>query len=355
MKNFKDTMIQSNAPIYQAIACLESNGAQITLIVDEAGKLLGTITDGDVRRGLLKGIDLNEPVTCIMNPKPLTIAPDSTKEQSLILMKANEVKHITCVDKQNTVQALYVIDDILLSSPKRSNKVVIIAGGLSQRLRPITESCPKPMLEIGGQPLLETIILQLKEAGFEQIIITVNYLAHMIQDYFQDGAKWGLDIQYIKEKNKLGTAGALSLIEQKIEEPFLVMNGDLLTRIDYEALLDFHITHHATATMEVRSYEMEIPYGVVRIEDQKVTQFDEKPIKKFFVNAGLYVFSPAILQKIPKGIYLDMPALLTTCIENHLNVVPFPVREYWRDIGHHQDFEKAHQDFDKFFNIYCSA
>jgi NDP-sugar pyrophosphorylase family protein len=231
----------------------------------------------------------------------------------------------------------------------RDNWVVLMAGGLGSRLRPLTDECPKPMLRVGNKPLLETIIETFIEQGFRRFFISVNYMADTIKEYFGDGSRWGAEIQYLEETSRLGTAGALSLLPEKPQAPLLVMNGDLLTKINFRQLLDFHREHHAQGTMCVREYEFQVPYGVVKMDHHRITGFEEKPIQRYFVNAGIYVLEPQALQHIPHGVFFDMPSLFQTLMADRQEAVVFPIREYWLDIGHMADYDRANGEFARNF------
>ncbi len=229
--------------------------------------------------------------------------------------------------------------------------MVLMAGGMSMRLRPLTNDCPKPMLKVGGKPILETILTTLIQFGFYKFTISINYLANQIIYYFGDGSKWGVEIRYIEEVDKMGTAGALSLLHQETRHPLIVMNSDLLTKIDFNQLLNFHHEQNAIATMCVREYDYTVPYGICTLEDNVIVDVIEKPTYKFFINAGVYVLEPQVLNSIPRNSYLDMPTLFSSLIKQKMRTVPFPIREYWLDIGHLSDFEKAHREYEHVFEI----
>jgi NDP-sugar pyrophosphorylase family protein len=220
-----------------------------------------------------------------------------------------------------------------------------MAGGMGQRLRPLTEDCPKPLLSVGGRPLLETILLQFREHGFQRFFISVNYRADMVEGHFGDGDALGVTVNYLREDAPLGTAGALGALPDAPREPVFVMNGDVLTRVDFSGMLSFHREHKAAATMAVRGFEMQVPYGVVNVEDQRITAIEEKPVHRFFVNAGIYVLEPDVVAAIPKGEHLDMPALFTRLHAQGRTTAAFPVHEYWMDIGRKQDFDQANTDY----------
>jgi NDP-sugar pyrophosphorylase family protein len=225
-----------------------------------------------------------------------------------------------------------------------------MAGGLGTRLRPLTDDIPKPLLKVGNKPILETIIRNFAEHGFVNITISLNYKGDMIKDYFGDGSDFGVNIDYVEENKRLGTAGALSLLKENPHEPFFVMNGDLLTDVNFSHLLDFHSFGNSTATMCVREYEYQVPYGVIQTKDSDITSIVEKPIQKFFVNAGIYVLSPSVFNDIPENEFFDMPTLFNILIEKQKKVSSFPIHEYWLDIGRMSDFEQAQSEYFRIFS-----
>lgn len=345
MKDWKRILIKPDASIIEAIEIIDNGSLQIALVVDSDNRLLGTVTDGDVRRGLLKRIDINEePVTLIMNAKPTVARSNENREAIFALMKAKDLGQMPIVDEQGRVISLET-----LHSYEPDNWVVIMAGGIGSRLSPLTQDNPKPMLHVGDRPILETILLNFAEQGFRKFYIAVNYKAEKIEDYFGDGAKWGVTIKYLREKERLGTAGSLSLIPERPQLPLLVMNGDLLTKVNFRQLLDFHQEHRAVATMCVREYRIQLPYGVVQLDKHRLTGITEKPVHNFFVSAGVYVFEPDALGYVPADAYLDMPSLFEKLIAGQKETAVFPLREYWIDIGRMGDFKRAEGEFYEVF------
>ncbi len=345
MKLWRKTLVQPTATIRKAIEKIDTNATQIALVVDEHGRLLGTVTDGDVRRGLLSGISLDDTVGHIMNINPTVAHRNQSSQSILTLMRDKTLYQIPVVDEHGVVTGLEVLKTLIGQS--RPNPVVIMAGGLGTRLRPHTDTCPKPMLKVGGKPILETILGNFVEQGFRQFYLSVNYMAEMIIDHFGDGAAWGVEIEYLRETERLGTAGALSLIPERPAAPVLVMNGDLLTQVNFNHLLNFHAKHKSVATMAVREYEFQVPFGVVNLEMPRILRIDEKPVHHFFVNAGIYALDPEVIDMVPKGEYFDMTTLFDRLIEAKRSTIAFPIREYWLDIGRLDDFERAHVDFAK--------
>lgn len=349
MKDWKSTLISPRASIVEALKIIDDSSMQIVLVVDENQKLLGTVTDGDVRRAILRKISLNEPVEKIMHTSPRVASITDDKKQVISLMRQKDLKHIPVVDEAGRVVDLKIFID-MIKPQHTENLVVLIAGGLGTRLQPMTEKRPKPMLDVGGKPVLETILEGFISYGFQRFYISVNYKAEMIEEHFGDGSKWDVEINYLREKETMGTAGALSLIPEKPEAAFIVMNADLLTKVNFQQLLDFHYEHQAKATMSVREYDFQVPYGVVQVENDRLLNLNEKPIHKFFVNAGIYVLEPKVLDIMPKNQFFNMTDLFEKLLGKNLKTVTFPLREYWLDIGQIRDFEKANGEFNEIFN-----
>lgn len=331
------------ASLRDVIAVIDRGAAQIALVM-EAGRLVGIVTDGDVRRGLLRGESLDTPVRAIMRQEFRFLPASGTAAQALAVMQRETLQQIPVIDESGKVLHLFLLQD-LVKPRKRPNSVVIMAGGEGKRLRPLTQACPKPMLQVAGKPLLEIILQQCLDAGFENFYFAVNYLKEQIQDHFQDGSAWGARIQYLEEDQPLGTAGALSLLPQCPDHPILVLNGDVLTRVDYAHLLRFHVDHQSEATMCIREHSTQIPYGVVRIDDVKVVALEEKPWLTHYVNAGIYLLNPDILDLVPKGTFIDMPHLLEAAAQQGKFVSAFPIHEYWLDVGHPETLERAHGEW----------
>lgn len=349
MSRWKEVLIRPITPILKAIEIIDANAMQIALVVDEDNRLLGTLSDGDVRRAILKGISLNDPVQSIMFREPTVVSIVEGREKILALMKDRQLRQIPVLDENRCVIGLEVWDD-LISSKKRDNLVVLMAGGLGTRLGLLTKDCPKPLLKVGNKAVLETIIDNCKEYGFHRFAISINYKAEMVQNHCGDGSCWGVEISYICENKRLGTAGALGLLQEKSELPILVMNADVLTKINFQHLMDFHCDQKSAATMCVREYDFQVPYGVVKIDKQRLLGIEEKPVQRFFVNAGIYVLNPSILNLVPSNEYFDMPTLFERLLEQKKETTVFPIREYWLDIGKLDDFERANCEYDEVFS-----
>jgi dTDP-glucose pyrophosphorylase len=323
-----------------AIRNLDETGLQIIMVISGDGTLIGTLTDGDIRRGLLRGLDLNSRIDSIIFREPLVVPLQVGRETVLQLMQANKIHQLPVVDENRRVVGLYLWDQ-LLTPGDRPNLLVIMAGGKGTRLRPHTENCPKPLLPVSGKPMLEHIIDRARAEGFQHFVLAVHYLGDLIEDYFGDGSHWQVKIDYLREESPLGTAGALSLLAPRPLDPFVVSNGDVLTDVRYGELLDFHCRHGAAATMAVRKHEWQHPFGVVRTKGVDIVGFEEKPIARTHINAGIYVLEPAALEVLSAGEYCDMPTLFTRLQERERRTIVYPMHEPWLDVGREDDLRKA--------------
>jgi len=345
---WKKTLITPDTPILKAIDIIDQAGLQIALVVDEEGRLLGTLTDGDVRRAILKHLGLDRAVHEIMNPAPYFIYREQPRENAYAAMKSRKLRQIPVLDEDHRVVGLEIADE-LLNPPARNNWVIIMAGGLGRRLSPLTDFCPKPLLKVGDKPVLETILESFIQQGFRCFYFSVNYKAEMIIQHFGDGSRWGVEIRYLHENRPLGTAGALGLLPVKPEDPLLLMNGDILTKIDFGRLLDFHHQALTDVTMCIKERFNQIPYGVVTFQKNRLTGIEEKPLQRYFVNAGLYVLNPAVLDYVPAGSRLDIPDLVKELLNQGKEIAVFPIREYWIDIGRLDDYKRASDEFAEVF------
>jgi choline kinase/predicted transcriptional regulator len=332
--------------IKDAIRCIDASGGEIALVVDDSRRLVGSVTDGDVRRALLRGTDLDAPASKIMNVKPRSVRKGTPRVEVSALMQMAGITQVPIVDG-NGVLVDIVFERDFARLPQPGHQVVIMAGGMGSRLRPITENLPKPMIELGGRPILETIIKRFESQGFDKIVLCVNYRADMIIDHFGDGAKFGVSISYVHEDKRLGTAGALSLLAERTEKPIIVTNGDVLTTMDYVRLLDFHDAHNAHATMCLNIFKYQLPYGAVEVDGYRIVRITEKPVQQFLVNAGVYVINPEALDLIPSDTFFDMPSLFDKVSAEFR--AAFPLHEYWLDIGQLPDLERAKNDFSSVF------
>lgn len=348
MKDWKRVLISPTSSIRATIETIDNTAMQIAVVVDGNMHLKGTVTDGDIRRGILRGVSLDAPVSQIMNSNPVVANTNETRESILAMMRTKILHHIPVVNDEGSIEGIQLLDEFI-QSRYLDNPVVLMAGGLGSRLSPLTKDCPKPLLKIGNRPILETILENFIEYGFRDFYIAVNYKAEMVERYFGDGSRWAINIKYIRENKRLGTAGALSLLPDNLSKPLFVMNGDLLTRINFLHLLNFHNEHSAKATMCVRDYHFQVPYGVVKVDKHKLVGIEEKPIQQFFVSGGIYVLQPEVLKVIPKNVFFDMPNLFDRLIEQGMETAVFPIREYWLDIGRMDDYERANGDYSEVF------
>lgn len=345
---FDNIKLKTNSTINEALRIIDAGAMQIALVLDKDNKLLGTVTDGDIRRGLLRGLTLEDAIESIIYDTPTVCTIEDSKEDVLKIAVEKKLYKIPIVDLEGVVVGLYEVDD-LLKPEKYPNKVVLMVGGLGSRLSPLTDDTPKSLLNVGNKPILETIIASFAKYGFNNIILSVNYKSEMIKEYFGDGSTFGVNIKYVHENKRMGTAGALSLIKGDLSEAFFVMNGDLLTNINFEHMLRYHKESKAVATMGVREYDFQVPYGVVNVKEDLITSMEEKPIHKFFVNAGVYVFDSYVLNEIPDDVFYDMPTLFDSLIANKKKAVSFPIREYWLDIGRVDDYDQANNEYHRVF------
>ena len=344
---WKDVCISPAATISEAIRTIDDNSLQIALVVN-GSRLCGTLTDGDVRRAMLRGLTLNDPVSRAMNPNPKTAFLGDSRELLVDRMRQLRVRQMPIIDSGGALAGLEVVDE-MISPPALLNRVVLMAGGYGKRLSPLTDDCPKPMLSVGGCPMLETVLLNFIEYGFHNFSISVNYKAGMIVDYFGDGSRWNVHIEYLRESKPLGTAGALCLLKEKPKLPIILMNGDILTKVNFNHLLEFHTAQNSKVIMCFRDYEFQVPYGVVKVDGYQILEIQEKPTQKFFVNAGIYVLDPEILGLIPREEPIDMTELFNKVMEAKWPHAVFPIREYWVDVGRHSDLNRAKVEFETEF------
>lgn len=341
---WNNVLIKANSTIREALEIINNEALRVVLVINEHHELLGVVTDGDIRRGILDNLSLAAPVTEVMNTLPVTADVSTSREKLASLMESKGILSIPILS-QGKVVGLETLQGVL-SKPKYDNPVFIMAGGFGTRLKPLTDNCPKPMLPIGGKPMLETVIRGFINAGFSNFYISTHYMPEQIKAYFGDGEKLGINIQYVHEDMPLGTGGALGLLPNDLPEdlPLIMINGDILTKVDFQRLLEFHSDNGADATMCVREYDYQIPYGVINGEGNKITSMVEKPVQRFFVNAGIYVVSPQVIQSVPKNHAIDMPTLLEQHMRERNNILMFPIHEYWLDIGRMDDFNRAQAD-----------
>lgn len=347
MRLWEKALIGPEATFRDALKAIDATGAGMTLIVDAERRLLGALSDGDLRRALIAGAGLEDPALAGANREPFCIDQHQDRAATLTMLRAHGLRQLPVLDADRRVVGLTTVSDFL-NIPIRSNPVVIMAGGKGERLAELTRDTPKPMLKVGPRPILDTIVGNLAGQGFRNFWLAVNYKADQIERHFGDGSALGLNIRYLRETRPLGTCGALSLMPRP-DEPFVVTNGDVLAKVDYGHVLDSHLEAGAAATVVVRDYEMQVPFGVVNAEAGQILRIDEKPTQSYTISAGAYVLSPAALERVPDDAYYDMPTLIADLIGAGLPVRQQRAEGYWMDIGRPPDYAQANADFGAVF------
>jgi dTDP-glucose pyrophosphorylase/CBS domain-containing protein len=344
-------LVAPESTVRDAMGRIDANARGIVLVVDEARRLMGTVTDGDIRRAVLSGLDLQLTVSTLIERKPrqthrapLTAPVGTTDGELLELMNRNDVRHLPILDGDRVVDLAFLAD--LVKEYQLPLRAIVMAGGFGTRLKPLTDQIPKSMLPVGDRPLLELIVRQLQQAGIKRVNLATHYKADIIERHFGDGSSFSVDIQYVNEDQPLGTAGAIGSLGAS-DEPLLVINGDILTQVDFAAMLDFHRAHHADMTVAVRPSELHVPYGVIETDGVDVVRISEKPVMRYFVNAGIYLLNPDVCDSVPNGRRSDMPDLIARLVAERRRVISFPVHEYWRDIGKSEDYRRAVADAEK--------
>lgn len=349
MYKIDEIKINQNASIKEVLKVIDKGAIKVAVVLSDDGLLLGMLSDGDIRRALLKGMSLDDSITSIINRDPVVANINDTKERILELANEKKLHQIPIISNGKLIG----IQDIreFLAPKNKPNKVILMVGGLGTRLRPLTNDVPKPMLDVGNKPILHTIVENFAKYGYADIIMCVNYKSEIIKEYFGNGDKFGVKIEYVLENQRMGTAGALSLLQKRPKDDFFVMNGDLLTNVNFEYLHEYHKDSNACASICIRKYEMQVPYGVVNVRANQVTSIEEKPTQSFFVSAGIYMFSPIVLDFIPKGVFYDMPTLLGELLKQGFAVYPFFIREYWLDIGKMDEYRRANDEYEGVFGL----
>ncbi len=349
--DYRKLVLPPTATLRMAIEAMTSVSGGMVLVAKADHKLLGVIVDSDLRKGILRGLELGAPIAKVMNRKPFTLSFGLDREEIVRAFRREPRSCVPLVDRAGRVRDLAVMSEYLAEPETRANAVVLMVGGQGRRLLPLTQDRPKPLLQVGDRPILETIVDQFAASGFKRFFLAVNHQADQIREHFGDGKRLGVEIRYLQERKPLGTAGALSLLPRKeLKEPIVLMNGDLLTKIDFKALLDFHRGEKNLATVCVREHDYQVPFGVVSMKDHRLEKIVEKPTERYFVNAGIYVLEPKILGMVAKGRPTDVPELLTRIQRRAPRGVGcFPIREYWIDIGRLDEYRKAQSEYDRHF------
>ena len=343
MNNLNDVLVREGATLRETLECITKSGKQLALVVDDTGHLVGLATDGDLRKAILRGVSLEAPVEQAMNRTPLVAERSLAPGAALALMRRRSIRQLPVVDAERRVVDLLFLDD-LVAPPPLPNAAVIMAGGEGKRLRPLTESTPKPMLRVGGKPLLEIMIERLRAAGVRDIFITLHYMGDVIAQQIGSGERFGARIRYVRETQALGTAGSLRLMHAQVDAPFFLVNSDILTKCDFRAMLEFHERHGADMTVGTVPYAVDLPYGVLEVDGARLAGVTEKPRLDFVINSGIYIVGPGAAGLVPHGEPFDVPDLIRTLTAKGQRVVAFPIREYWLDVGRLDDFHKAERD-----------
>lgn len=346
--DLKKVILNANDNIRDAMQALDSSALRIVVICDKEQKLLGTVTDGDIRRGLLSNCDMKDPVSRVMNEKPLTANTLDSRLQRLKLMNEHDFLALPIVDKERQLIDLETLSNVM-KPQKQDNPVFIMAGGFGTRLQPLTDHCPKPMLRVGEKPMLEHLIDQFVSFGFHNFYISTHYLPEIIREHFGDGSRWNVSIQYVHEDSPLGTGGALGLLpKDRPDLPLIMMNGDVLTKLNYSELLKHHEGSGFDATLCVREDEHCVPFGVIETENQLITDMVEKPTYRYKINTGIYVLSPEIVSSVQVDQRIDMPTLLEQHRVSGKRIGTYTSYDYWLDIGQMKDYQKAQSDIVNF-------
>ena len=343
---WKQVAIQSDLGLYAAMRVLDELASQILLVVGENNVLLGTITDGDLRRAIMKGLDENTHVSALMNANPFVVKVNDDRQHIISKMRLNKIHQMPVVNDNYELQGLHFWDEIS-ASPKYDNLVVLMAGGFGKRMLPHTEGCPKPMLEVLGKPMLQHTLERARDYGFTNFLITLHYLPNVIRNYFGDGSSFGVNIKYLEEREPLGTAGALSLIEELPTSPLIVLNGDVLCDIDLPKMISFHKKNVATATMAVRDHIYQNPFGVVELKGQEITGFNEKPVWRSYINAGIYILNPSVFELLKPNECFDMPDFFDKLRQLNYHTIAYHMQAEWMDVGNPTDLDNANRNWEK--------
>lgn len=344
INNIEKMLVYSDYSVRETLEMLDIGSRGIVLVIDNNKKLIGTITDGDIRRAILKGVSLDEKIEEIVHENPIKIKIGTSREEAKEIIIKNAIRDLPIVDENDVVVDIISINDILLPQGKE-NFVMIMAGGLGTRLQNLTKELPKPMLKIGEKPMLHHIINNFKQYGYNKILISVNYKAEIIENYFQDGYAYGVKIQYIKEHKRLGTAGGIRLAKCYLNKPFFVINGDIFTTLNLENMMETHLKNKCNITIGTRTHTIQIPYGVLETENNVIKNIREKPETNYLINAGVYCLDPEIIELIPNDQYFEITDLINICIKENLKVGSYEIKDYWMDIGRLEDYNKANEDF----------
>jgi dTDP-glucose pyrophosphorylase len=336
-------LVAPSASVREALETITKNSRQAVMVVDADGRLAGIVTDGDIRRGLLRGITVDGRVSDVMNRHPITATAGVTRAEALALMQQRSLRHLPVVDGTGTLVDVMLFEDLLRPVPV-PNAAVLMAGGDGRRMRALSEDVPKPLLRVGHKPLLEILIERLRASGVLQFFVTVRHKSEMIEAHFGDGSKLGVRIRYVREEVPLGTAGALARLPETLTDPFFLVNGDVLTKCDFLGMLAFHRRCRADLTVGAVPHTVEVPYGVLRVSGDRLEAVEEKPRLDFLVNGGVYVVEPAVVPLIPRDRAFDATELIRLLKSAGRSVAAFPIRDYWLDVGRDGEWHRANRD-----------
>lgn len=337
-------LLNTESSLLDTLRAIDDSALEIALIVDAGRRLLGTVTDGDIRRGLLRGTPLDAPIRLLMNQKPVTAAVSTPDDELLYIMSQRSIKHLPLIDTKYRVMGLKRLQELIAKRP-RPNWAVIMAGGRGKRLGTLTDSVPKPLLPVGDQPLLGTIVRQIQRHGINKIFVTVHYKSEMVISYLRSLAADGLDLEILEERESLGTAGGLRLLPERPRHPLLLMNGDLLTSVNLGNLIDYHTASGRRLTVCTREFNFQIPYGVLTMKGAALADIEEKPAQKLVINAGIYVLDPEVLRALDNGGPIDMPEIIKNTLPDSSGVGCFPLSEFWLDIGNPSEYQRAQAEY----------
>ena len=345
MVRLADVLVREGVPLLHALEAITRSAKQVALVVDDEGRLRGLLTDGDVRRAILRGVSLESKIDEVMNHAPSVAQAGVSATDAVALMRARRIRHLPVLDPRGVVVDLLVLEELLVPAPPLPTPAVIMAGGEGRRLRPLTEATPKPLLTVGGKPLLEILIERLRLAGVTRVLLAVQYKSALIRERMGDGRRLGVTLEYVEEPEPLGTMGALRLLRDGLRLPFFVVNGDILTKCDFRAMWEFHLAQGSPAmTVGVSVHQIDIPYGEFTLHADRITRVEEKPRKEYPINAGIYLVDPSVIELVPAGRYLDATDLIRVLLDRGREVAAYLVREYWLDVGRPPDLEKANRD-----------